>query len=157
MLLLLAAIGIAAASPAAAGTYYRYETERSVAFTDKLDNVPSRYRDTAVAIESETIFDYERATVSEQLSPPAPRPLEGAIAGVRSGDHGAVVRPAPEPVSVDVGGGIRVDVSDTQDEPIIVERNIPRFVDGELWFYTIVSRGDKVLAETREHGLTVTR
>ena len=158
MLLLLAAIGIAAASPAAAGTHYRYETERSVAFTDKLENVPSRYRDTAVAIESQSIFDYERTTVSEQTSPPAPRPIEGAIAGVTPRPQAvASVITVPDTVSVDIGGGVSIHASNAEDEPILVERNVPRFVDGHLWYYTIVRRGDKVLAETREHGVTVTQ
>ena len=145
MLLLLAAFGIAAASPAAAGSWYRYETERSVAFTDDLENVPSRYRDTAVAIESQALFDYERATLTEPATPPAARPVEDAV-----------VLPTGESVSIDIGGGVSIHASDAGDEPILVERNIPRFVDGELWYYTIVRRGDRVLAETREHGLTVT-
>ena len=153
MLLLLVAIGMGAASPAAAGTWYRYETERSVAFTDQLENVPSRYRDTAVAIESQTLFDYERATVTEAATPPAPRPVEDAT----SDRGGAVLLPATESVSIDVGGGVSIQASDVGDEPILVERNVPRFVDGELWYYTVVRRGDRVLAETREHGLTVTR
>ena len=151
MLLLLAAIGIAAASPAAAGTYYRYETERSVAFTDKLENVPSRYRDTAVAIESQTLLDYERTTVSEQATPPAPRPVEGAIAGVTPRPQAlASVIAVPDTVSVEIGGGVSISTDEAHDEPLRVEHDVFRWEDGRYTRFTIIRRGDKILAEIRE-------
>ena len=143
-----------AVGAAAATTYYRYETERSVAFTDKLENVPERYRESAVPMLAGDIASYERTTIAED-HPPRPRPGRlDAIDASQAAPRAAAAPRTPIIVYDDTGVTIMAERGDPEDPdsnvPIRVEKDVFRFEEGTIWKYTIVRRGDRVLAEIRE-------
>ncbi len=153
--ILLATLALSTAAVAAASTYYRYETENgSIAFTDDRETIPERYQKGARMIVGQSLFDYERTTISDRA---ATRP-EGV-------PHPGTVELAPEEVaalgiptiSVEVAPGVFVEVPVDQtgsEEPINVEQGwVQR--DGTLYPYTVVKRGDEVLLETYDQDLPI--
>lgn len=138
---------------AEATTFYRYQTERSVAFTDKLENVPERYRESAVPVLAEDLSSYEKTTIAED-HPPTPRPGRlDAIDAEQAAPRTAVRAPAPAPFVVydTTGVTIMADGNDPDGQgPIRVERNVYRWEEGSLYQYTVIRRGERVLAEIRE-------
>ncbi len=149
----LVSLALVSAGVAVADTYYRYETETAVTFTDDLERIPVRYRDSARMFEAKSLFDYERATVAEKgatrIAPAAP------MVGL-----GALELPDPEgsaleTITVDLGGGVSVDVPvGANDEPIRVEHSWDyRERDGTIALYPVtqVKQGDRVLLETYDH------
>ena len=136
-----------------AQNYYRYRTDSgSVAFTDDLDQIPARYRDSAEAVQPAPLPDYSRTTVSE--------PGAGLATTVTSlPDLEELTRQtAREPVkrrpvtltggmlSLGIADGVELGVPIDGDELITVRREL-RWEDGKLLQLTIVRRGEKMIAE----------
>jgi hypothetical protein len=71
---------------AAAGEFWRYETEEGVvSFVDDAKKIPEKYRASAVHQESHGISSYERATLTD---PDAPKASSGAVVmRVPDGQH----------------------------------------------------------------------
>ena len=128
---------------AEATTFYRYQTERSVAFTDKLENVPERYRDSIEEVEPASIHDYSRATHTERLADPM----------VRSTPEEPRAAPAPavSTVTLEVGPGVFVDVPTGEGtEPVTVHKGWTRDDSEQVYPYTIVKQGERVILDLRD-------
>lgn len=149
----LAAFGAIAAlaAPVLAGadTIYRYETESgSIAFTDDRERVPKLYRDGARAIEAESLFDYERTTIAQAGARRAAAPA-AALVEEEAPPVAALTR--ADLIALDLAPGVRIEVSEGPTaEPIRVDHEVLRWDEGRLWRFTIIRRGDEVLAEIRE-------
>jgi hypothetical protein len=130
----------------ATAEYYRYETENgSVAFTDDPEQIPTRYRDSAVPLAEQSLHDYERTTRVEpdarrQAAPETDRAIQPQVEA-----------PA-ETVTLSAGEGMNFDVPANSVEPIRIEKRIMRpHPDGKgTAEYTIVRQGDRVLMEVVE-------
>jgi len=151
----------ALAAPAAAGSFYRYETDDGgIAFTDDPKRVPERYRDDADVIERDGFADFDRYTATgadarapfadrtdarldhlrdfnaRTVSPDAvgaPQPAGPGGLSIRTGEEGQSVESYVDPRA----GG----------EPVVVEtvRSRP---DGSpvTRHITIVRQGDRILS-----------
>jgi hypothetical protein len=156
----LAAAGfaLALAPQLAAADYWRYETETGgVAFTDDPKNIPAKYREGAVAVKEESLFDYGRLSV---VDPVRPAPTQAGVAKEPAVPVFAwpVAQPEAPPqgssVSVNVGGmQINVEGDGDEDEPLYVDRGQYQDLDGNYFDHggimsptTIIRRGDKPLA-----------
>jgi len=156
-------VGLALATlavPAAAGSFYQYETDDGgIAFTDDAKRVPARYRDDAVLIERDGFDDFDRYTEtgpSHEASYAARtearvqylRDLNARVvtpdavgAPNASYSRGLAVRSSRQ------GQDVEAYVSPEGDAPVVVEtvRSRP---DGSpvTRHVTIVRQGDRVLS-----------
>ncbi len=137
-----------------ARSYYRFETESgSVAFTDELARVPARYRDDAQAVLPRSLMDYERTTISERGASSAAR-----VVPLQPRDPAPAQQPSaiplevlvPPMISVRAGPDVNIDVPMDAAEPIRIDRHVWRWEDGRLYRFTVIRRGDQVLAEIRD-------
>lgn len=158
----LAVVGLAV--PAAAGSYYMYETENGgIAFTDDAKRIPARYQDEAEAIGQPQLDDFERFTPMAPSQPAAYAERLGQRLAHLRALNGAGAAPeafaAPQAAapgsSVVVRSGRSGNVVETQSdfdasEPTIV-KSVRVRPDGqhitELW--TVVMRGDEVVSIVR--------
>ena len=150
--LVLPLVWMVSGNALAAETFYRYETEKSIAYTDKLENVPERYRESAVPVLAEDLFSYSRTTIAEN-HPPTPRPGRLDAIDASQAPPRAAAAPARQPIVVydQTGVTVMADGEDPDNEgPVRVERNVYRWEEGSLYQYTVVRRGERVLAEIRE-------
>jgi len=148
----LAALALMWAAPGAASAeYWAYTTDSGTrAYTDDRDAIPERYRTEAVRESNVPLSDYQRS--STILRHPDMRSLHDRrveLDAAAPGASGRQVR-SPRGVSVDLGGGLEVEVADAGDAPLRVERSVHRWEGGRLHSYTIVKQGDRVLAEIRD-------
>jgi hypothetical protein len=163
-----ATLALALAPQLAAADYWRYETETGgIAFTDDPKGIPAKYKDGAVAVKEESLFDYARLSVVDPVPAAAP-----TRAGVAPQDSAVPVFawPVPQPqapaagagssVSLNVGGlQMNIEGDGDEDEPLVVDRGQYQDMDGEFFDHggitsptTIVRRGDKPLAYIDERG-----
>ena len=139
--------------------YYSYTKENgTTGYADELRQVPERYRDSAKRHADQPLAEYPRLTASA----PAPvraaprctvpcdetsevsgetraqrgRTVSDEISGGREG-RVLLIEPAPEVI---------VPVVEDDQEPVHVDRHVPRWADGRSRYFTIVRRGDKPLA-----------
>jgi hypothetical protein len=145
--LVLTLVWIAAVLPvtgnAAETVYYRYFTEKSVAYTDDLENVPERYRDSVEEVEPTSIHDYSRATHTERIADPMVRPAPEKPE--------AAPAPGVSTVTIEVGPGVFVDVPTGEGtEPVTVHKGWTRDDSEQVYPYTIVKQGDRILLDLRD-------
>lgn len=160
-----AAFALALAPQLAAGDYWRYETETGgIAFTDDPKGIPAKYRDSAVAVKEESLFDYSRLSV---VDPVRVAPTHAGAAKEPAVPVFAWPVPQPEApassgsrVTLNVGG-LQLDVEGDgdEDEPLVVDRGQYEDLDGNYFDHggimsptTIVRRGNKPLAYIDERG-----
>ena len=150
-LLVLGAFGFWLPLPAGA-EYYRYETDNgSLAFTDDPEQIPARYRDSAVAVPEQSLHDWNRTTHVEPAPALPPRAAKASPQRLRQVKSEAA--PARDVVTLNGIDGdidVGVDVTARSDEPIIVEKRVMRSDGIGTVEYTIVRQGDRVLMEIRE-------
>ncbi len=149
MLLLAAAPGAAQAD-----YYYEYETlEGTLSFTDELRRVPEKYRKAAERFPARPLFDYDRTTIVKEGASTASAAtiFSTQDSGIeRKIDWSASSRgPATPSVQLDLGYGVRLDVSDASD-PVHIDRKVRTGdldnnevdVDSER---TVIRQGDRDL------------
>jgi hypothetical protein len=145
------------AVPAAAGSFYRYQTDDgAIAFTDDAKRVPERYQDSAEVIQRNGFDDFDRYT---EVGPSH----EAAFAGrtnariehlrelnARTVSPDAVTAPsalAPGSLALRTSRDVQTFMSPQGNEPVIVEtvRSRP---DGSpvTRHITIVRQGDRILS-----------
>jgi len=157
------AVGLLVATlavPAAAGSFYRYETDDGgVAFTDDARRIPARYRDDAETIKRDGFDDFDRYT---HAGPPSQAAFAGrtearvdhlrdlnarmitpdAVGAPIAGPHGLAIRSGPNGETVESYVDPR-----RGGEPVVVEtvRSRP---DGSpvTRHVTIVRQGDRILS-----------
>jgi hypothetical protein len=146
-LLLSLLIGLLALPAAAGAEMYRYETdEGTVAFTDDLKRVPSRYRATVETVTTQSFWDYSRLTIV-----PRGATTEAGSSLVGPQDLAAAPNEAPasmiDPprVQVELSEGIQATFQADPQSPIEVSREY-RWVDGRYTPHTVVRQGDRILA-----------
>jgi hypothetical protein len=140
--------------------YYSYTKENgSTGYADELRQVPARYRDSAERHADKPLAEYPRLTESEpvrsapaagekQLCSEEPRGARTIRSGklvdeISEGREGRVllIEAAPEVI---------VPVIEDDEQPVLVDRHVPRWSDGRYRYYTIVRRGDRVISEIEE-------
>lgn len=147
------------APPAAAGSFYQWETENGgIAFTDDPKRIPARYREAADPIATRKLDEFARFTPMAASEPaPYAERLEGRLAhlrelNTRTVSPDAVQAPAATHPGLAIGQGQGQGVQayvnpGASDEPVIVEtvRSRP---DGSpvTRHITIVRQGDRVLS-----------
>lgn len=152
------------ALPAAAGSFYRYETENGgIAYTDDAKRIPARYRDAAEQIASRSLDDFERFT---PMAPSQPAPyaarLNERLAYLRALNAGGLpdvaaagpyAQPAPSAQpGVTIRSSGRANVVETttphgSGAPTVVDtvRVRPNGSNiTELW--TVVRQGDEIIS-----------
>ena len=144
-LLLSLLLGLSAVPAAAGAEMYRYETdEGTVAFTDDLKRVPSRYRAGAETLAIQKFWDYPRLTIVPRG---ATTEAGSSLAGPQ--DLAAAAEPTapiePSEVRVELSEGVWATVQADPEAPIEVDHEY-RWVDGRYTPHTIVRQGDRILA-----------
>ncbi len=140
----LVLLALMSAGVAVADTYYRYETETAVAFTDDPERIPMRYRDSVRMLEAKSLFDYGRTTIIEPRRDVAAAPPRALLEPPRR----AADAQSPT-VSLEVAPGIFMQVPVGGEDPVKVTKGWVQ-KDGTLRPYLKVGQGDKVLLEMRE-------
>jgi hypothetical protein len=149
------------AVPAAAGSFYKYETDDGgIAFTDDAKRIPARYRDEAETIEQKNLDDFERFTPMGTARPaPHAARMDERLVYLRDMNARVVTPDAVRaPSGVGPGGltfrtgrdgqDIEASLSPRRDgEPVIVEKIRSR-PDGSpvTRHITIVRQGDEILS-----------
>ena len=159
LLALAAALVLAGqAFPAAAGSFYRWETEDGgIAFTDDPKQIPERYRDAAEAIGNPKLDDFERFTPMATSRPAAYADrLEGRLTHLRSLNErtvspDAVAAPGQPTLALQAGAegqDIQAQLGTGEsDEPVVVETVRSRPPGSPVTRHiTIVRQGDRVLS-----------
>lgn len=137
-----------------AETYYRYETDSgSIAFTDERERIPTRYRESVTDVPASSLFDYAHTTLSESgasaVAPPKELPTGAALEPGEVGLQGEL----PERLALEIGDGVSLSIPTDPSERITVTRDVLRWEDGLLRRYTIIKRGDRIIAEIGSQGL----
>lgn len=160
LLALAAALAVAAqALPAAAGSFYKWETENGgIAFTDDPKQIPERYRGQAETIGIQKLDDFERFTPMAATQPAgyAAR-LDGRLTHLRDLNQrtvspdavaapgrapGLALRAGAEGQDIEAQLGMR-----ESDEPVIVETVRSRPPGSPVTRHiTIVRQGDRILS-----------
>ncbi len=153
-----AALGVALAVPAGAGTIYHWRTdEGGYAFADDLKRVPARYRDRVETRETASIQDYARFTpVDGAIEAAETARLEAEVARLRARNAELEAR-AAAPLARGAGeveirataSGeplLRLGGTDAGAEPVVIERKRLRTKGLTTRTTTVVRQGDRVLA-----------
>lgn len=154
--ILLVAVTLLVPAIVLAGTYYRYTTDSgSTAFADKLESIPERYRGDAEEIPAQSLFDYERTTITEKQ--PEVKAHEFAPSGSRfdaSADAGRGVH-TDSGVVIQIDPGVRLTVPEDDDsEPIRVhKRHYTAIETGATQVRTQITRNGQVLVDITEDQL----
>jgi hypothetical protein len=134
--------------PAAAGAeMYRYETdEGTVAFTDDLKRVPSRYRASAETLPTRSFWDYSRLTIVPRgATTEAGSSLAGPQDLAAAPEEGPTSMIQPPEVHVELSEGVSTTFQVDPEAPIEVHREY-RWLNGRYTPHTIVRQGDRILA-----------
>jgi hypothetical protein len=160
LLVLAAAFAVAAqAVPAAAGSFYKWETENGgIAFTDGPKQIPARYREQAEEFAVQKLGDFERFTPMAASQPAgyAAR-LDGRLGHLRDLNQrtvspDAVTAPQAAPTTALRAGAEGQDIEAQLgmregDEPVIVETVRSRPPGSPVTRHiTIVRQGDEILS-----------
>ncbi len=155
---LAAAVAITGvALPAAAGSFYRYETETGgIAYTDDAKRIPARYRDAAEHVTTKSLESFERFT---PMAPSQPAPYAARL-GDRL-DHLRSMNATPDESRLASQGGQPSVTIRSSGRSNVVETTTPHGADGptvvdtvrvrprgsnitESW--TVVRQGDKIIS-----------
>jgi len=133
------------ASPALAGDFFAYTQDNgTLAFSDDVARVPERYRPNVARRRSQALTEYARHTEVQRY----PK-LVGASAEDAGQGRGAsvVIEGQPPMMLVNAGQGLQVPVAIGEDVAKVEVRYAYRWSNGRYTPFTIVSQGDRVLAE----------
>lgn len=145
------------AVPAAAGSFYRYQTDDGgIAFTDDAKRVPERYRDGAEEIRRDGFDDFDRYT---EVGPAHEAAFQGRTEAriehlrafnARTVSPDAVTAPsalAPGSLALRTSRDVQSFVSPQGNEPVIVETVRSRPAGSPVTRHiTIVRQGDRILS-----------
>jgi hypothetical protein len=166
LLALAAAFAVAAqAVPAAAGSFYKWETENGgIAFTDDPKQIPERYREQAQPIGIQKLDDFERFTPMAASQPAgyASR-LDGRLEHLRALNErtvspDAVAAPSQPTMALQAGAegqDIQAQLgAGESDEPVVVETVRSRPPGSPVTRHiTIVRQGERVLSVIKPENL----
>jgi hypothetical protein len=124
---------------------YRYTADNgTLSYADDLKSIPARYRGSAKRIAGGSLDDYARFSRVQSY------PKLDTWTGPAETDAATTPEPGagPRSLMLRLNGGSALEVPLVSEEPVIVRRS--RYAwseDGYLKPHTIVTQGDRVLAE----------
>lgn len=159
----VALVGLAL--PAAAGSFYRYETENGgIAYTDDAKRIPARYREDATPVARTSLDDFARFTPMAASEPVAyDERLAGRLAHLRDlnartisphvsqAPHPSQAGPAQPGLTVNSGQAVQTHLGPIPEAgPVIVETVRSRPPGSPVTRHiTIVRQGERILSVTK--------
>jgi len=134
------------ASPALAKDFYAYEQDNgTLAFSDEVAKVPARYRDQAERRSEQALVAYPRHTRVERYPNLRGNNPEGM--GEALNPNVAREVAGQRTILINAGQGLQVPIVVGEDQPKVDVRYAYRWSNGRYTPFTIVSQGDRVIAE----------
>jgi hypothetical protein len=160
-MLTAAALGLALATSASAGTLYRWtNADGVIAFSDDLKRIPEAYRASATLVQTSSLASYPRYTPAPVAESKGYRErLDAHVERMRALNDGVAAEQlaAESPTSRGSLGDVRVnkklsiaipEQAGASDEPVVVEEHRVRSGNVTTHVY-VVRQGDRILSVMR--------